>query len=349
MRIPASSRLWLGLLLAAAACRATKPIVTSPPPQPFAALVVAPMELTFVGEPFEAALRTEDVLATLWTASRFPVLTPGEVTLRQGRTDVLHGSDVVLRAAALGVDPRRVALLTGRAALNEGKAQAVTSGAGRGASSIYQGEVVVSLALFDAEGRLVGEVSERRDLDPFAEHPSADPRPELRDAIQTATRALAEACEDCFAQAPRPLLALRTNPAVILTRAGARAALVAKPELERDQEMLPVMYYFDPELPLREAQRLFTAVQSGFCLLGNAPPALHAGDCVSAADGVPLDGPHPLARALARSGTVKLTVFAAGASEAHEVLYGQPGEKHGAAAPSGGRRGAGAQTAERRQ
>jgi hypothetical protein len=309
------------VLVAASCSRRATHVTFVPPPEPLSTVAVVPLRLEFSSDDYEVQLRTEDVLATLWTASSWGVVGPGEFTVRSERPQrSLLDTDLVLRAGQLGIDPKRAALLTGRVTLSETQSQAVTTGGHGGKSQDYVGEVAVRLTLFAPDGQQVIEVESRRTLDPFAEQPSSDSRPELRAALVEATEELVKSCERCFDSWPRPKVRLATNAAVILRRAGKRDELLAKGELERDEEMLPALYYFEPEMPLREAHRLFS-IGGGFCLLEEGLGGLGAGACVSAINGHELDGPHAFGRALARPGTLELTVYDAGRAQPRTVSY----------------------------
>lgn len=296
--------LLLAPLLATVACGRNR-VVVHRPVAPLDALVVATMDLAYPPSPYEAALRTEDVLTVLWEESAWAVLTGADVRLRgEPGASLLSGSDLVVRAHELGVDPHRVALLRARATLVE---------AGGQPDDTADNEVRLILALSDAEGRLLTEVTDRAVLDPFAEHPASDRRPEVRAAIVRATERLVSACAGCFRPVGRLPYAVRANPAAVLAREGASGSPPHRDEMDRFADVFAAVHYFDPELPVAEAERLL-AIGTGACLLEDGPNGLVAGDCVVAADGRPVDGPHALARALSHPG-VRLDVVPAGATE----------------------------------
>ncbi|MEE8408693.1 MAG: hypothetical protein V3T05_03730 [Myxococcota bacterium] len=292
-------------------------VVLESPVKALQAIVVSELEIGYDADAFESAKRTHDVLDALWRESSWHVITPREFRFLDPKSEnFLHGTDLVIRARALGLDPRKLSMLTGIVSIREARGQAtVTGGAGIAVGRDYQATVVVSLELLTMEGTPLVQVEHQRVIDPFAERPDYDDRPEIRAGIRRAVRELIKGCGHCFVATPRPAFVAYTNPVLLLDLPHAkggtlRQQIAAAGPLERDQLLWRTMQYVWPDLDLPDAQRLSKA-PPGACIAGEPQAGLRLGDCIIAIDGEPVDGVHSLGRALTGKSSPTLTVIGA--------------------------------------
>ncbi len=283
----------------------------TPPAQPFLALAVAALEMPRGSPDFEAAKRTEDILEALWRSSKWEVLAPSEFRIlhRRGLDNPgpLTATDLVVRAKRLGLDPHRFALLTSSVFMRESSSQAETSKGDESGMGFHgSADVGVSLLLRDAMGEHIAELEIERPIDPFAEKPDYDRRPELRDAVQEITRLLISHCPSCFVPVERPSFDLRASPAVLLSatdEAGRtlRERVMSAGPLEQDQLLWTHLQYLEPDIDLAAAKRHLTTTNAA-CFGEDAPSPFRPGDCVQLASTQPAPSRFELARQLRTGG-----------------------------------------------
>jgi hypothetical protein len=288
-------------------------VQVTPPAAKLSGLAVRSLVLHQRTDDFEGAKRTLDVLEALWRDTTWLLIGPDEFRPpRAGDRDFLRGSDLVLVARRLGVDPHRLAILEGSVSTRQAVGEAEVSGRDVEVGHDFAGEVAITLSLYAVEGDLIGEVVHTVKLDPLAEKPEWDPRPELRAGLRQALTALTSACHDCFLPSWRPDFPITASPALLLTArdpAGRalRERIAAADPLEQDQLLWTSLMYVDPTLDLRAAQR-HKRNPSAACIGEGAKPPLAAGDCIVRLNGEPFAGPHVLGQLLRAGGRVELSV-----------------------------------------
>ena len=142
-------------------------------------IVVEPVRLTYAGEPFEAELRTEDVLASLWQRSAWAVITPGELAWRKSDSDevlLTHTTSYSAPRSSTSNHGASASLAT-EIALHEETGVSATSGEQGGHVDVYVAEVRVALTR-RAQGATDRRARDRRaaarSLSPST--PTNDPR-----------------------------------------------------------------------------------------------------------------------------------------------------------------------------
>lgn len=304
------------LVLLAGCASAGLKIVTRPVPEKLLLVAVAPVELRYDNAAFESERRTEDVLAELWESSAWPVLAPTEfMVLDLSAHDPIAGTDALVKARAMGVAGERVALLRTTISIREAQGRAVVHGAtGTAVGGSYEATCAISVELHRAGGGLVASVDLDAPLDPFAEKPDWDDRPEIRAAVRRAANALIGACSECVEPAPAIQLATYPTASAIVRAYRSRfreRVRVPSPSdgAEYDAAIWRVMQYFHPLISPEWARRL-EGLPPGFCVASPAPPPFQAGDCVVAVAGAATTTPHAIrrARAVSKDEEVVLTV-----------------------------------------
>ena len=300
------------ILICVAGCPAkTLEVRLIPPASTFDVVAVMPVEIAYAAAPGESKRRTHDVLSALWRQTTWRVLSPQQFRILDAQSpDLLTASDLILRGRDLGFDARRAIVLKTRVAMAEATGRAETSDGGVGHD--YQGRIDVHVTLLGMASQVLGEVHVIEQNDPFAERPEYDELPTVSAALERALNALLEACPSCIATIPRPDIDVFPNPAsVLLERDDAgrslRQILDATSGPERDVMLWQAMQYFRHDITLSQAKRL-ADVPPGACFGAKPVKGLEPGDCVIAAEGIGIDGPHALGWILSRGEQVALTI-----------------------------------------
>lgn len=290
------------------ACHAQLSVQVHPPTTPLQALAIDEVQITYRALPFEAAKRTQDIVTFLWNNTSWEVLAPNEFQiLDPKKKDLRYGTDLLLKSEQWGWDIQRIALLRLHIAIHEAKGEALAEVAGSTATGqVYDGTAILRLELVDAIGQTIAEIERKQELDPFAEHPDADPLAEIRVAVFEILRDLISRCTDCFAKSSRPPFAVTVSPSILLNQVGrdgvvCRNLLSLGNILERDQAIWTHMQYFDGNLSLGDAQRWFKEAPA-ICFSDDPPNHFRPGDCITEIDGVPITSYFGLWRQL-RNGT----------------------------------------------
>lgn len=295
----------------------------SVPANRFVALAVTDLRMPKGSPDFEAFKRTQDLLDALWAESTWTVLAPQDfrVLHPQGldHPGPLTATDLVVRAEALQLDHQLFGLLSYGVSVRESAGQAhVSKGDDAGVGYHGSSDVVVALVMRDMAGKRVAEMEITRAVDPFADHPDYDARPELGEAVHDLTRQLIAACEGCVTAGARPAIDLRPSPSLILEatdEAGRtlRQHLETAGPLEHDQLLWTNMQYLDPGLELKAAKH-HLETPSVACVTADVKAPFLAGDCITTLDGVRLPSRHAVARRLATGPCTVEVVGADGAT-----------------------------------
>jgi len=303
--------------LASFACAGpTANMVVNLPSQPLAAVAVAPIVLhtdTIGGDlGIEAFKRTQDVLDLLWRTSAITVIGPTEFEIHNPHSDnVMMATNLFSRAHQLGLDPERLCLLSISVTSRKSSGSKVTSrGAKKTTGSAYRHKLAVSLTVRDMRGNYLLELDLTAEVDPFAENPEHDSRPELRETILLATGEFVDQLGSSFVEGERPPFTLTTSPAVVFDGVGSagqplREMIAAGDALEQDRLLWLHQQYFAPEITLRQAQQNLKT-PSGACFGDDAPPPFVVGDCVATIGNAPVPNVHALGRTLTGDRAVDL-------------------------------------------
>jgi len=300
------------LLVLAGCAGAPASLSIRAPAEPLRLLAVAPVVLRYEGDPYEAPRRSEDVLALLWRDTRWAILGPTEfMVLATGGADPIRNTDLMSKVRDLPLHPERVALLETVLSIREAQGRSEVRGErGTAVGAAIEQIAVVSMSVVSPRG-LVFEIEHTKPMDPFAERPDWDERPTMREALREATKILIDSLGPHLEPVEGPDLDAIPSPAVVLRgyRSDGRGTSA---RLEDELSSWRIAQYLDPAVTLAESARLARGALA-FCVRGDPPYPLSAGDCVTAIDGHPAASPHALRRrrAFANGAALALTIVGA--------------------------------------
>lgn len=281
-------------------------------------VAVAPVEIRYEGEVFERELRTEELSNELWSSSGWLILAPAEFSVFDPRlNDPLRQTDVALQISKLGLPARGFGALRTIISLREAEGGATVLGRGtRSSGASYEGEVVVRISLVGPDGTPIASVEVIQSIDPFADRPDENLRPEITEALASAVHVLVDQCEGSVREGSTEgrEVRLRPTPALLLGSVETSTLPHSSSAIAReaDREILAwrLLRQLEPGISLDEAQRL-AKLPPTVCVLGDrAPEPLLPGDCVLASGRDRILSPHALRRLRTiRKPPIELTVL----------------------------------------
>lgn len=317
---------------ALAACGGVKVRVTASPGPSIPARVVAvyPFGLRWKEPAYRAYELAMDEVAGVLAGGTLGAIGPSEFQVRNYESDALFASTSLAGSLAhWGLRPDNVLALRGWAERNEATDSSVlydSAGKPVGRRQNADVKLLVHEELL-SPGGLIAEAWAEVPSDPFAEHPSYDPEPELRHWVGKLTRAVLAAAADrlqTVAQVADTGIEATLNPRdeevlALPDRPPFSELLAQSQPIDREALLADRLLYFAPDLPAARIAELEQLPQGLYVNAvrgeGAARTGLAPGDFIVAVDGDPAAGEQTLRRWLSAATVgqpVALTVLRAG-------------------------------------
>jgi hypothetical protein len=320
-------------LIALVACGGVtvKQTVSQGPPIPARVVAVYPFGLRWKAPAYRSYELAMDEVSTVLAGGDLGAIGPTEFQVRSYESDALFGATSLASVLApWGLRPENVLALRGWAERREARGVEVlydTNGKPIGQRKNAEVKVVVHEELLGPSGGgLVAEAWAEVPVDPFADHPSYDPDPELHRWVGKLTQTVLAAAAERLQTVPQVAdlgvdltLDPRDEEAFELPGRPALATLLAGVQpLDKEAARLDRLLYFDPDLPAKQIE-LFERLPQGLYVKGvrsetAAKAGLMAGDLIVAVHGETAAGEQTLRRWLSLSAPgqpVELTVLRA--------------------------------------
>jgi hypothetical protein len=305
--------------------------VSPGPPIPARFVAIYPFGLRWKAPAYRAYELAMDEVAVVLAGGTLGAIGPTEFQVRNTESDALFAATSLAGSlAAWGLRPENVLALRGWAErLEAADVEVLYDTAGKPIGQRRNADVKLVIheeLLGPGPGGLVAEVSAVVPIDPFADHPSYDPDPELRRWVGKLTAAVLAAAADrlhTVAQVTDPGFDLTLDPrdeeTFELPGRPALATLLAAAEpVDKEAARLDRLMYFDPDLGPKEVE-LFERLPHGLYVTGvrsedAVKAGMKAGDLIVGVQGEPAAGEQTLRRWLSRTEPglpVSLTVLRA--------------------------------------
>jgi hypothetical protein len=325
-------RLLLLCLVASAACGGVKVRISASPGAPIPARVVAvyPFGLRWKAPAYRAYELAMDEVGGVLAGGTLGAIGPSEFQVRNYESDALFASTSLAGSLAhWGLRPDNVLALRGWAERNEATDSSVlydSAGKPVGRRQNADVKLLIHEELL-GPGGMIAEAWAEVPSDPFADHPSFDPDPELRRWVGKLTRSVLAAAADrlqTVAQVTDTGIDMTLDPrdeeSLALPDRPPFSELLAQAQpIDREALLADRLLYFRPDLPPAQIAQLEQLPQG---LLVNAVrgeassrAGLAPGDFVVAVEGDPAAGEQTLRRWLSSAvpgQAVAVTVLRAG-------------------------------------
>ncbi len=302
-------------LLGCAACSGVtvRQSVNPGPPIPARVVAVYPFGLRWKAPAYRAYELAMDEVAAVLDDGMLGAIGPTEFQVRSYESDALFAATSLAGSlAAWGLRPENVLALRGWAERREARGvEVLYDDSGRPIGQRHNTDVRVVIheeLLGPAGGSPVAEAWAEVPVDPFADHPSYDPDPELRRWAQKLTRAVIAASADRLQTVPQVAdvgvdltLDPRDEEAFELPGRPSLATLLAGVQpVDKEAARLDRLLYFDPSLETKQVE-LFERLPQGLYVTAVRSPAaaqagLLPGDLIVAVQGEPAAGEQTLRR-----------------------------------------------------
>ncbi len=301
------------------------------PPIPARVVAVYPFGLRWKAPAYRAYELAMDEVAAVLGGGVLGAIGPTEFQVRSYESDALFGATSLASSLApWGLKPENVLALRGWAERREARGTSVLyddNGRPIGQRRNVEVKVVIHEELLGPSGGgPVAEATAVVPVDPFADHPSYDPDPDVRRWVQKLTQTVLAAAADRLQTVPQVAdvgvdLALdpRDEEAFELPGRPALATLLAGVQpLDKEAARLDRLLYFAPDLGPKQVE-LFERLPQGLYVTAvrseaAAKAGLLAGDLIVAVQGEAAAGEQTLRRWLSQKSPgdkVELTVLRA--------------------------------------
>jgi len=308
------------------------------------ALAVYPFTYRYDHQPYQIYEKTQDAIAALVASGKMLVIGDDEFKIypqHVGSDDPYATSTLMVAVHEMGLDRERIGVIRGwveERVESTQKAAYTKSGRGAGKAAVYAATLICHLELLQpSTKKVLLEMSGEIEHDPFGEMVDWDPRPELRILHDRMLVVFLERIEDYFDLDAVPadvgFTYLVNRRPLFDYQFGDQPAYRKQLEqvdmLEREAAVQNRYRYFYPEADFK----LFEKMEQrppGLLVTGVTEPelaeaGLEVGDVVVRWRGVPVAGPHSMARLKHRAPNAAPAEFVV-SREGREVTLKLPGE-----------------------